>query len=108
MKAAWARWSCAAIAAAWAAAAIYYAHRSLPAGMRLDSAAEPVLLRAVTFLDDITGSDAYGHGFSSRAIFEAMLHNIGVARSLVVLDCHLCSDADGRSADAVADLTPMG
>jgi hypothetical protein len=92
MKALWARWSCAAIAAVWGAAAVYYANRELPAGMRLDSAVQSVATRSVTFLDDITGADAYDHGFSSHAIFDAMLRTIGAARGLVVLDCHLCTD----------------
>ncbi len=107
MKAPWGRWSCAAIAGLWGAAAVYYANRELPAGMRLDSAPQSVPARAVTFLNDITGADAYDHGFSSHAIFDAMLRNIGAARSVVVLDCHLCSDPHGDAPDAIANLTPM-
>ena len=108
MKAAWARWSCAAVAAAWGAAAVYFAHRDLPAGMRLASPVQPVATRDLTFLDDITGADAYDHGFSTHAIFDTMLRNIGAARSLVVLDCHLCVDFHRSTTDAVAPLTPMG
>jgi hypothetical protein len=107
MNAPWARWSCAAIAAVWGAAAVHYANRELPAGMRLDSAAQSVPTRDVTFLDDITGADAYGHGFSSHTIFDAMLRNIGAAHRLVVLDCHLCTDLHRNPADAIATLTPM-
>lgn len=107
MKAPWFRWSCAAIAVAWGAAAAYYASRELPAGMRLNSAAQSVAARDVTFLDDIAGADAYDHGFSSHAIFDTMLHAVATARSVVVLDCHLCSDMHRNGPDAVATLTPM-
>jgi hypothetical protein len=107
MKARWARWSCAAIAAAWSAAAFHYATRELPAGMRLQSPAQSITTGNVTFLDDISGADAYNHGFSSHAIFDTMLRSIGAARSLVVLDCHLCSDFSRSVPDAVAPLTPM-
>jgi hypothetical protein len=107
MNAPWARWSCAAIAAVWGAAAVHYTHRELPAGMHLDSAPQSAPIGAVTFLNDITGADAYGHGFSSHTVFDAMLRNIGAARSLVVLDCHLCSDLHRNSPDAIASLTPM-
>jgi hypothetical protein len=108
MKARWARWSCAIIAAAWGAAAVYYATRVLPSGMRLDSAPQIIAAGNVSFLDDITGADGYGHGFSSHTIFDAMLGIIGEARSLVVLDCHLCSDLYRNAPDTVATLTPMG
>jgi hypothetical protein len=108
MKARWARWSCAAIAAAWGAAALYYATRELPAGMRLASPAQILAAGNVTFLDDITGADAYGHGFSTHSIFDAMLRIIGAARGLVVLDCHLCTDRYRNAPDTVATLTPMG
>jgi hypothetical protein len=108
MKARWARWSCAAIAAAWGAAAVYFANRALPSGMRLASASQIVAAGNVTFLDDITGADAYGHGFSSHAIFDTMLRTIGAARSLVVLDCHLCTDRSRNGPDSAVTLTPMG
>jgi hypothetical protein len=108
MKARWARWSCAAIAAAWGAAAVYYANRPLPAGMRLASTSQILAAGNVTFLDDITGADAYGHGFSSHTIFDATLHAIGTARSLVVLDCHRCTDLNRNAPDGIATLTPMG
>jgi hypothetical protein len=108
MKARWARWSCAAIAAVWGAAAVYYANRALPSGMRLESPAQIIAAGNVTFLDDITGADAYGHGFSSHTIFDAMLHTIGAARSLVVLDCHLCTDLYRNAPDTVVTPSPMG
>jgi hypothetical protein len=107
MKAAWGRWSCAAIAAVWGVAAVHYATRDLPAGMHLDSPAQSIAARDVTFLDDITGADAYGHGFSSHTLFDAMLRTIGDARSLIVLDCHLCNDLHRNVPDAVVNLTPM-
>jgi hypothetical protein len=107
MNAPWARWSCAAIAAVWGAAAVHYTHRELPPGMRLDSAPQSVPIRDVTFLDDITGADAYGHGFSSHTVFDAMLRNIGAARSLLVLDCHLCTDLHRNTPEPIASLTPM-
>ena len=107
MNAPWARWSCAAIAVAWAAAAVHFCTRGLPPGMRLDSAPQSVPTRDVTFMDDITGADAYGHGFSSHTIFDAMLRNIGAARSLVVLDCHLCNDLHRNAPDAIAGPTPL-
>ncbi len=107
MNARWARWSCAAIAAVWGAAAVHFSHRELPPGMRLDSPPQSVPTGDVTFLDDITGADAYGHGFSSHTIFEAMLRNIGAARRLVVLDCHLCTDLHRNVPDAIAPLTPL-
>jgi hypothetical protein len=108
MRARWARWSCIIIAAVWAAAATYYANRDLPAGMRLESAPQAVAPDDVTFLSDVTGADAYGHGFTTHSTFDAMLRNVGAARSLVVLDCHLCSDMHRSAPDAVATLTPMG
>jgi PLD-like domain len=108
MNARWVRWSCVAIAGVWAAAAAHYANRDLPPGMRLESAPQAVATGEVTFLDDITGADAYGHGFSTHTIFDAMLRNVGAARSLVVLDCHRCNDLHRGAADAVATLTPMG
>jgi hypothetical protein len=108
MKARWARWSCAVIAAAWGAAAVYFANRALPSGMRLASASRIIAAGNATFLDDITGANAYGHGFSSHSIFDAMLRTIGEARSLVVLDCHLCTDRYRNTPDTVATLTPMG
>lgn len=107
MKAAWGRWSCAAIAAVWGAAAFHYATRDLPAGMHLDSPAQAIAARDVTFLDDITGADAYGHGFSSHTLFDAMLRTIAAARTLIVLDCHLCNDLHRNAPDAVVNLTPM-
>lgn len=107
MKAAWGRWSFAAIAAVWGVAAFHYATRDLPAGMHLDSPAQAIAARDVTFLDDITGADAYGHGFSSHTLFDAMLGTIGNARSLIVLDCHLCNDLHRSAPDAVVNLTPM-
>jgi hypothetical protein len=107
MNAPWARWSCAAIAVLWVAAAVHYATRELPSGMRLHSAPQAVPTRDVTFLDDITGADAYGHGFGSHTIFEAMLRNIGAARSLVVLDCHLCTDLHRNAPDAIVSPTPL-
>jgi hypothetical protein len=107
MKAAWGRWSCAAIAAVWGAAAYHYATRDLPAGMHLDSPAQSVAARDVTFLDDITGADAYGHGFSSQTLFDAMLRTIADARTLIVLDCHLCNDLHRNAPDAVVNVTPM-
>jgi hypothetical protein len=107
MKAPWGRWSCAAIAAVWAVAAFHYATRDLPAGMHLDSAAQSIAARDVNFLDDITGADAYGHGFSSHTLFDAMLRTIGNARSLIVLDCHLCNDLHRNAPDAVVNLTPL-
>jgi hypothetical protein len=103
----WALWSCAAAAVVWGATAAHYAFTDLPAGMRLESVAQSVPTRNVTFLDDLAGADAYGHGFSSHTIFDVMLHNIGAARSVVVLDCHLCSDMHRDAPDAVASLTPM-
>jgi PLD-like domain len=103
----WARWSCVAAAVVWGATAAHYAFTDLPAGMHLESATQSVATRDVTFLDDVAGADAYGHGFSSHTIFDAMLRNIGAARSLVVLDCHLCSDMHRDAPDAVASLTPM-
>ncbi len=108
MKARWARWSCAAIAAAWGAAAVYHATRELPAGMRLDSSAQIIAAGNATFLDDITGADAYGHGFSSHTVFDTMLRTIGAAKSLVLLDCHLCTDLHRDLPDTIATLTPMG
>jgi len=107
MNAPWARWSCAAIAVLWVAAAVHYATRELPSGMRLLSAPQAVATRDVTFLDDLTGADAYGHGFGSHTIFEAMLRNIGAARSLVVLDCHLCTDLHRNAPDAIVSPTPL-
>ncbi|HEY6454486.1 MAG TPA: phospholipase D-like domain-containing protein [Steroidobacteraceae bacterium] len=107
MKAAWGRWSCAAIAAVWAAAAFHYATRDLPAGMHLDSPAQPIAARDVTFLDDITGADAYGHGFSSHTLFDAMLRTIANARTLIVLDCHLCNDLHRDAPDGFVNLTPL-
>ncbi len=107
MKAPWGRWSCAAIAAVWGAAAVHYANRELPAGARLNSAAQSVPTRDVTFRYDITGADAYDHGFSSHTIFEAMLRNIGAARSLVVLDCHRCSDTSANAAEPFTMPIPM-
>jgi PLD-like domain len=107
MKASWARWTCAALAAVWAATTVYYTTRTLPAGMRLASAPKSIPTGAVTFLDDITGADAYGHGFGSHTIFDGMLRSIGAARSLVVLDCRLCSDLHRDRPDTVVPLTPM-
>src|SRR5580658_9517183 len=107
MKAPWGRWSCAAIAAVWGAAAVHYANRGLPAGARLNSAAQVAPSRDVTFRYDITGADAYDHGFTSHTIFEAMLRNIGAAASLVVLDCHLCSDTPPAAADPFTAPVPM-
>jgi hypothetical protein len=107
MNARWPRWSCVAIAVAWIAAAVHFNTRELPPGMRLDSAPQTVPSRDVTFLEDITGADAYGHGFSSHTIVEAMLRNIGAARSLVVLDCHLCTDLHRNAPDAIASPTPL-
>jgi hypothetical protein len=107
MKAPWARWVGAAIAAVWVAVAVYYATRALPAGMRLASPPRSIPTRDVTFLDDITGANAYGRGFSTHTIFDAMLRTIGEARSLVVLDCHLCNDLHRTTADTIAGLTPM-
>ncbi|HEY4338648.1 MAG TPA: phospholipase D-like domain-containing protein [Steroidobacteraceae bacterium] len=107
MKAPWGRWSCAAIAAVWSVAAFHYATRDLPEGMHLDSPAQTTAVRDVTFLDDITGADAYGHGFSSHTLFDGMLHTIANARSFIVLDCHLCNDLHRNAPDAVASLTPM-
>ena len=107
MKAPWARWVGAAIAAVWVAVTVYYASRSLPAGMRLASAPQTIPTRDLTFLDDITGANAYGRGFSTHTIFDAMLRAISDARTLVVLDCHWCSDMHRSNADAVAALTPM-
>ena len=106
MKAPWARWVGAAVAAVWLAVTVYYTSRPLPAGMRLASALRAVPTRDVTFLDDLTGANAYGRSFSTHVIFDAMLRSIGEARSLVVLDCHLCSDLHRTSADS-AGLTPM-
>jgi hypothetical protein len=91
----------------WGVAAFHYATRDLPAGMHLDSPAQSIAARDVTFLDDITGADAYGHGFSSHTLFDAMLGTIGNARSLIVLDCHLCNDLHRNAPDAVVNLTPM-
>ena len=108
MKAPWARWVGAAIAAVWLAVTVYYACRSLPAGMRLgEPLRSAVPTRDLIFLDDITGADAYGRGFSSHTIFDAMLRAISEARSLVVLDCHWCSDLQRSAPDTVAGLTPM-
>jgi PLD-like domain len=107
MKAPWARWVGAAIAAVWVAVSVYYATRSLPAGMRLASAPQSIPTRDLTFLDDITGADAYGRGFSTHTIFDAMLRAISDARTLVVLDCHWCNDMYRMSPDSVAGLTPM-
>src|ERR1700722_10856220 len=107
MKAPWARWVGAAIAAVGVAVTVYYTTRALPAGMRLASAPRSVPTRDVTFLDDITGANAYGRGFSTHAIFDAMLRTIGEAHSLVVLDCHLCNDLHRTTADTIAGLTPM-
>src|SRR5665213_3882957 len=107
MKAPWGRWSCAAIAAVWGAAAVHYATRELPAGVRLNSAAQSVPTRDVTFRYDITGADAYDHGFSSHTIFDSMLRNIGAALSLVVLDCHRCSDMTAKAPDPFTTPIPM-
>jgi hypothetical protein len=107
MKAPWARWLCAALVAVWVAVTVYYATRALPDGMRLASNPQSIPTGDVTFLDDITGANAYGRGFSSHTVFDAMLHTIGTARSLVVLDCHLCSDMHRTEPDAVAPLTPL-
>lgn len=107
MKAAWGRWSCAAIATVWGAAAYHYATRDLPAGMHLDSVAQSIPAGDVTFLDDITGADAYGHGFSSHTLFDAMLRTIADARSLIVLDCHRCNDLHRNATDEVVNLTPL-
>src|ERR1700761_2651776 len=108
MKAPWARWSCAAIAAVWAAAAVHYATRDLPPGVHLQGAAQGIAAGDITFLHDLTGADAYAHGFSSHTIFDSMLRTIGEARSVVVLDCHLCTDLYRSAPDTVATLTPMG
>lgn len=108
MKAPWARWSCAAIAAVWAAAAFHYATRELPPGVHLQGAPQAVAAGDVTFLHDLTGADAYAHGFSSHTIFDSMLRTIAEARSVVVVDCHLCTDLYRSAPDTVATLTPMG
>jgi hypothetical protein len=107
MKAAWGRWSCAAIAAVWGASAYHYATRDLPAGVHLDSVPQSIPARDVTFLDDITGADAYGHGFSSHTLFDAMLRTIAGARSLIVLDCHRCNDLHRTATGAVVNLAPQ-
>lgn len=107
MKAPWARWVGAAIAAVWVAVTAYYATSPLPAGMRLASPPQSIATRDVTFLDDITGADAYDRGFSTHTIFDAMLRTIGAARSVVVLDCHLCNDRHPPATDGIAGLTPM-
>lgn len=107
MRAPRTRWVLATIAAVWVAATVYYATRELPGGMRLASDPQTVPTRDVAFLNDVTGADAFGRGFSSRSIFDAMLHTIGEARSLVVLDCHLCTDMQRSAPDAVAALTPL-
>ena len=106
MKAPWARWVGAAVAAVWLAVTVYFASRPLPAGMRLASTPRSVPTRDVTFLNDLTGANAYGRGFSTHTIVDAMLRTIGEARSLVVLDCHVCSDMHRTNADT-AGLTPM-
>jgi hypothetical protein len=107
MNAPWARWSCVAVAVLWVAAAVHYGTRELPPGMRLHGAPQAVPSGDVAFLDDLTGADAYGHGFGSHTIFEAMLRNIGAARSLVVLDCHLCTDLHRNVPDAIVSPTPL-
>ena len=107
MKAPWARWVGAAIAAVWVAVTVHYATRPLPAGMRLASPPRLIPSRDLTFLDDITGANAYGRGFSAHTIFDAMLHTISNAHSLVVLDCHLCNDMHRTTPDPIAGLTPM-
>jgi PLD-like domain len=107
MKAPWARWVGAAIAAVWVAVTVYYASRSLPAGMRLASAPRSIATGDLIFLDDITGTNAYGRGFSTHTIFDAMLRAISDARTLVVLDCHWCSDLHRTPPDTVVGLTPM-
>ena len=107
MKAPWARWLFAAIAAGWVAVTVHYATRALPAGMRLASDPQALPTRDAAFLDDITGANAYGRGFSTHTIFDAMLRMIGEAHSLVVLDCHLCSDMHRSAPDAVVNPTPL-
>ncbi|HEY1900036.1 MAG TPA: phospholipase D-like domain-containing protein [Steroidobacteraceae bacterium] len=107
MKAPWTRWLLAAMAAVWVGTTVHYATRALPSGMRLAGDPQSIPMRDVTFLDDITGANAYDRGFSSHTIFDAMLRTIGEARSLVVLDCHLCSDMHRSTPDAIATLTPL-
>ncbi|HTV78552.1 MAG TPA: phospholipase D-like domain-containing protein [Steroidobacteraceae bacterium] len=107
MKAPWARWVGAALVAVWVAVTAYNATRPLPPGTRLASTPQAVAAGDVTFLDDITGADAYGRGFNTHTIFDAMLHSIGEARNLLILDCHLCNDMHRTAPDAVTALTPM-
>jgi hypothetical protein len=79
--------------AAWAFTAWWQAHKPLPQGTHIASAVCAVTDNEVSFIADITASDAFGHALSSQGIFDAVLATVRGARHFIVLDYRAFGDA---------------
>ena len=75
--------------------ACWEAVKPLPPGVRTHSAWHSMPTQDVTFIADITSSDAYGRSVSSQAIFEETLKVIRAAREFVVLDYFMFNNRHG-------------
>jgi hypothetical protein len=84
--------------AAWAFTAWWQAHKPLPQGTHIASAVCAVADNEVSFIADITASDAFGHALSSQGIFDAVLATVRGARHFIVLDYRAFGDAPDPEA----------
>lgn len=88
--------------AAWALTAWHHSHKELPAGMHVASAVCSAAPGDVTFIADVTASDAFGHALASQGIFDAVLALVRSSERFIVLDYRTYSDAQ-RAAAAAAE-----
>jgi phosphatidylserine/phosphatidylglycerophosphate/cardiolipin synthase-like enzyme len=91
----------------WIALACWEANKPLAPGVRTASAWQTVTAQNITFIADITSSDAYGRGISSQAIFDETLKIIRGARDFLVLDYFMFNSRRGDLDAASPLLRPL-
>jgi hypothetical protein len=85
---------------AWITTACWQTNKPLPPGVGVESSWYAVSAQDVSFIADITSSDAYGRPVSSQAIFDEVLKVVRSAREFLVLDWYLFNPGDATADGA--------
>ena len=94
---------------AWAAIALWQAHKRLPPGVHIAGAWRSVAANEPRFLRDRTAADATGAPLNERQIDAELLQMVSRAREFLVLDAGLFGDlpAAGPQASRLRAATPV-
>ena len=94
---------------AWAAIALWQAHKRLPPGVHIAGAWRSVAANELRFLRDRTAADATGAPLNERQIDAELLQMVSRAREFLVLDAGLFGDlpAAGPQASRLRAATPV-